>query len=573
MKNIINKLFSFGKVPVFFVLAIIVGVLNAYHPTIYMVAGSVLFITFFKKPLNFMGAVIFLAIAAISPHFYIATDVTEYKDITLVKTGGARLHLEKNFSVISGDVIIGNFKRKETRPFSKPAYEVEKIYKVCRLPVVSWLLKLREEKSLHLFFASGGRVTLAQALIFGDRRFLSEKTKDEYTVSGLAHLLAMSGMHVGIITGIFMTALFFLPIKYRSLAALIGAAPIIIFGAFSVTVVRASLFAAVCLICYIADIKTDKKRFLLFMAALFVLFSPESLTDISFLLSFGAVFGIVFLMEAGAGFIKTAIVMGTTATLLTAPLSLYVFGTTNHLSILSTIIMSPVIYMHILFAMAAAALSDVFIAPLIIIEDFSAFLVSKIYSLTYFGFILKTIPLWALILCIIWTAGTVLSKYKWLSVLVLLIIFYPTPKPPEIIFPELTGSNKGFMVFQGGRKEIFYQGSLNAFKYSFLPLAAKYGIKTFDYGTVRIFGGENLYIKVKETGYEFTNICVNDRNNNCSVVYHTRSNSVRKKDLLDGVLHVIYKSTLKDNSIITLTEKGTVIIDKGSVIFSDDDKN
>ncbi len=573
MKNIGKKIFSYGKTPVFFALAAAAGASYGFCPPLYAVSGAALFMIFFKRPMNFTGAALFLAAAAVSPHFYVATDVTEYKNMISVKTGGARLHLEKTVSVAPGDMIAGVFKLKNSKPFSKPVYEAEKIYGIYRLPVVSGLLKFRDERSRHLFFASGGRVLMAQALIFGDRRFIGEKTRDEYTVSGLAHLLAMSGMHVGIITAIFMTALFFLPVKLRSAAALMGAASLIVFGAFSVTVVRASLFAAVCLVCYIADIKTDRRRFLLFMAALFVLFSPGSLTDISFLLSFGAVFGIVFLMEGGAGFLKTAVIMGTAATLLTAPLSLYVFGTTNHLSILSTIIMSPVIYLHILFAMAAAAFPGICTAPLVVIEDFSAFLVSKIYSLTYFGFVLKSIPLWALILCVIWTAAAALSRYKWLSALALLIIFYPAQKPPEIIFPALSGPNKGFMAFQNSRKEIFYQGSLNAFRYSFLPYAAKYGVKTFDYGTIRIFGGENLYIGVKETGYKFTNICVNDKNGDCAVVYHTRSNSVRRKDLSDGALHVVYKSSLKDGGIITLADRGTAVMDNGRIIFPDENKD
>ena len=35
------------------------------------------------------------------------------------------------------------------------------------------------------------------------------------------------------------------------------------------------------------------------------------------------------MMKSGYGIIKTAIITGTAATLITAPLSMYVFGTTN----------------------------------------------------------------------------------------------------------------------------------------------------------------------------------------------------------------------------------------------------
>ena len=570
MKNILQIILRYGKTPLFFAMAVLSAIVGLYSEAAYIIVAATTFFIFFKKPLNFAIAAVFIAIAFISSHFYIATDVNIYDNLISVKTGSGRIHFDKGAEINTGDLIVGTFKIKHKKPFFKPVFECKKIYGVYQVPVISNLLKLRNELSQNMFYLSGGKVYMAQALIFGDKSFLSNKTKDEYTVSGLAHLLAMSGMHVGIIAAIFMTVLYFINTKFRMIAAVFGLLSLTVLGAFSITVMRAAIFASVYMACYFFDIKPVSKRFTVFMASLFIIFSPSSITDISFLLSFGAVFGIVFLMDKGYGIIKSALIMGVAATLITAPLSLYVFGTTNHLSILSTVIMSPVIYVHILFAIMAAIIPSVATAPLTAVEEFSDFLSHIIYEATYFGFINKTIPSWLLILTVAFVFVTILSKYKWVSVLSLLVIFYPSPSPPDIIFPYLQGSSKGFIIFGENRNEVFFQGSYYSFKYDFMPIAARYGIKTFDYGQIRLFGGENLYLKIKEQGTEFTNLCVNKKTHPCDIIYHTRSNAVRKKDLNDANLIITTKSKLKDNKIIALYDSGTTIINDNRIFFENE---
>ena len=222
------------------------------------------------------------------------------------------------------------------------------------------------------------------------------------------------------------------------------------------------------MVCYFFDIKIESKKFMLFIMGLFMIFSPLSLTDISFLLSFGAVFGIIYLIKSGFGLIKASLVTGIAATLITAPLSMYAFGMTKHLSVISTLILAPIIYLHILFALLFLIFHLLMTAPLIMIESFSNYLISLFAKVTYFGFILKSIPLWLLIITILFVIITLASKYKWLSLVALLIIFYPSPKPPECIFPASLDSNKGFMVFTDNKSEIFYQGNLGGISGVFL---------------------------------------------------------------------------------------------------------
>lgn len=568
------KSFSRQKTYLFFTAAALCAVSYLFNPYVYFFSGAAILIFFLPRPFNFIAAFLFIVINIVSSHFFIAVEVNEYKNYTYVKTPSAKLYLEKGLSIQTGDMITGDFKRDPSRSkfFYKPSYVTGKDVKISKIPIISAIMEYRDEISRKMFFSSGGRVHTAQALIFADRNYIPENLKDAYTISGLAHLLSMSGAHVAIIVAIFLTALFFLPLKFRMFFAIFGVGLITVFGVFAVTVVRAAIFSLIFMVCYILDFRADGKKFLLFMMGIFMIFSPLIITDISFLLSFGAVFGIIYMVKSGRNVITASLLTGIAATLITAPLAMYVFGMTNHLSVISTVFISPIIYLHILFALLYLPFPALSLPPLIFIEELSNASVYFFAKASYFGFVLKTIPLWLLITCVVFTVVCLASRYKWAALLSLLVIFYPSPKPPDIIFPALTGANKGFLSFKDGRSEIFYQGSPSGFKYVFLPIAARYGVKTFDYGDIRIFGGENGYIRVKTVGKDnFTDICLNEKDKDCSFLYHTRSNSVSKKAIDNKTVHIIYKNKIEDKSIYVLSKTGDIIVTNGEIAA--DDKN
>ena len=90
-----------------------------------------------------------------------------------------------------------------------------------------------------------------------------------------------------------------------------------------------------------------------------------------------------------------------------------------------------------------------------------------------------------------------------------------------------------------------------------MPLVAEYGYKTFHKGEIRVFGGKNNFIKIKNiTRNNFTNLCLNELNKECAYFYHTRSNSIKEKDIDNKTLHIIWKNKVKDKSIIELESFG-----------------
>lgn len=554
----INKI---PKTYIFIILMIFAAFIYPYYPLAFIAAASIaLFITI-KTPLNLLFITMFLIIHISYNSFFIVVDVVEYEKINSVQFGSGKIYLDKSYKVAQGDLLFGKFivDKEKSKPFFKPVYKNISKISIIQVPVITDILKFRKNISDYIFFSSGGKISVAQALILGDKTYISDDLKDAYTISGLFHLLSMSGSHVAIVTAIFLTTLLFLPVKIRFIFASFGALFLILLGGFNVTVIRASIFASIIMMAYVFDIKVNSKKFILFVAGIFLLISPLSVQDISFLMSFGAVFGIIYMMQAGYGIIKTSLLTGVAATLITAPLALYVFGTTNHLSILSTMIISPVIYLHILFSIFALIAPDLASAPLLIIETISNNMVFLLAKVTYFAFIFKTIPLWLLILTVIFVIITLLipNKLKFLSALSLLIIFYPAKSPHEYNFLYLTPRDKGFIIYKNGSREIFYQGSKASFRYRFMPLVAEYGYKTFHKGEIRVFGGKNNFIKIKNiTRDNYTNLCINKKNKECAYFYHTRSNSIKEKDIDNATTHIIWKNKVKDKSIIELESFG-----------------
>ncbi len=557
-----KKFENIPKTYIFLILAVTAALLYPVSKILFIIAGISALIFTIKKPYNLLFALVFIVIHLTVNSFFIVVDTVEYEKIYSVQFGSGKCYINKNIKIYPGDIIFGNFciDTEKSKPFSKPVYKYDGRISVFKVPVISKILQFRNKISNYIFYSSGGKITVAQALILGDKQFISDNLKDAYTISGLFHLLSMSGSHVAIVTAIFLSVLFFLPLKIRFIAASFGALFLIILGGFNITVIRASIFASIIMTAYVFDVKVDSKKFILFIAGLFLLISPASINNISFLMSFGAVFGIIYLMKSGYGIIKTAIITGIAATLITAPLSMYVFGTTNHLSILSTIIVSPVIYLHILFAIFDLIAPNIAAAPLLIIENISNNMVYFIAEITYFSFIFKTIPFYVMAFTVLFTVWTLFmtGRKKLLSLLSLLIIFYPAEKPPKYIFPDISPRDKGFIIFTDNKKEIFYQGSEAGFRYNFMPAAAKYGVKVFDYGSITVFGGKNNFIKIKNTGKDnFTNLCLNEYNKKCSYFYHTRSNSVNYDDIHDNITHIIWKNNISDKSIIEISKYGT----------------
>lgn len=138
---------------------------------------------------------------------------------------------------------------------------------------------------------------VAYAMLFGDTSVLHEDLKDSFRATGIAHLLAVSGLHVSIIILLFGFVLKKLKVGVK--LNLIISAVFLLFYCylcnFSVSVIRASLMALFSLYALLRGKAYDNLSVLSLIAVVVLLINPLEMFNVSFVLSFSAVLSIILM--------------------------------------------------------------------------------------------------------------------------------------------------------------------------------------------------------------------------------------------------------------------------------------
>lgn len=181
----------------------------------------------------------------------------------------------------------------------------------------------------------------AKAMSIGARKSLSPELRETYSLTGASHLLAVSGLHVGIVAMLVNALLWLLPAVRRGhlVRNVIAIAVIWLYAmmtGFSPSVVRAALMFTGLQFALFSSRRGNGMNILLATATVMLLINPNYLYDVSFQLSFTAVFGIFLLYPPLFGLVKSrpgwlnavwsVILIGVAATLATAPLVSFHFG-------------------------------------------------------------------------------------------------------------------------------------------------------------------------------------------------------------------------------------------------------
>lgn len=132
-------------------------------------------------------------------------------------------------------------------------------------------------------------------MLFGDKTTLDSDIKNDFRVTGIAHLLAVSGLHTGIWCAYIIAFLKLLKAKekLRNIFCLIFLCGLCIVSAFSPSVMRASIMMAVVLLAPFFNEEQDSLNSLGFGVAVLTLNNPYIITSVSFLLSVSATAGVL----------------------------------------------------------------------------------------------------------------------------------------------------------------------------------------------------------------------------------------------------------------------------------------
>ena len=195
------------------------------------------------------------------------------------------------------------------------------------------------------------------ASLLGDRGTLPQKTINAYTNAGVIHLLAVSGLHTGIIWGLFFVLLYPLRLIKRNGFVLQNIVALCFLWAYALItgcqppVMRAATLYT-CIGLALIYGSSYRIHFAIWVAALVCLwFEPYLLFSVSFQMSYAAVLSITYLNPLLSSFLKVTnpiarYIWGLITVCLAAqigilPLSLYYFGKIPLLFLFSNIVIIP----------------------------------------------------------------------------------------------------------------------------------------------------------------------------------------------------------------------------------------
>ena len=144
---------------------------------------------------------------------------------------------------------------------------------------------------------TGKKLGLAKALFTGDRTDLDPKTVQDFQASGTVHILAISGLHIGILLMFINFVFGFIKRRLGNLVFLVFSIGVLWFYAFitgfSPSVTRAVIMFSFLQIGVQSKRKTNIYNTLFAAALLMILYRPNVIFEVGFQMSFAAVLSIV----------------------------------------------------------------------------------------------------------------------------------------------------------------------------------------------------------------------------------------------------------------------------------------
>lgn len=224
----------------------------------------------------------------------------------------------------------------------------------------------------------GAAGAVVSTVLTGEGSSVPRTVREEFAASGLAHLLAVAGLHLGIVLGVLMgtfrlgfaawewAALRWPCKELSALLALLGGAAYAALTGLHLPATRSLMMAAIVVLGLVAGRRAVSMRGLALAATLLLLFRPYELLGVAFQMSFAAVMALIAgyevarpylarLREEGRGFWRWLAVQGATlaltsllAGLATLPIVMAHFGEVQPFFILANLIAVPLMAVWIM---------------------------------------------------------------------------------------------------------------------------------------------------------------------------------------------------------------------------------
>ncbi|EIE52278.1 ComEC/Rec2 family protein [Citreicella sp. 357] len=346
-----------------------------------------------------------------------------------------------------------------------------------------WISRMRMGLSARVQAALPGESgAFAAAIMTGDRSGMSQQSIQALRYSNLAHLLAISGLHMGLLAGFVFGAAriaFLLPPgarhhwpgkKIAAGIALLASAGYLALSGGNVATERAFVMVAVMLIAVILDRRALSLRAVALAAIIVLLLRPEALLGPGFQMSFAAtvalvtVFGLLrnFGIEREApGWARpvlTLVVSSLTASFATAPIAMAHFNLLSHYGLVANLVAVPVMGILVVPMAVVAALLMPFglDAPamwlmklgldwiLLVATTVSGWEGSLGHVMAPGPVVLPLLAMGGLFLCL-WQ-----GRLRWagLAPMALAVVLWPLSQRPDLLIAD-TGTLVGAMTAEG----------------------------------------------------------------------------------------------------------------------------
>ncbi len=283
-----------------------------------------------------------------------------------------KFYVNGKYDMEPGDVLEGKFRFRITTPdgakdaTSHPgkgifllAYQQEDVTLTKFVEDPSWSVPARLRRSVlslidRLFPTDAA--PFARALLLGDRTGIDYETNTAFKISGISHVIAVSGLHITIL----FTLINIFCFKRRFLVAFLGIPSLALFAAlvgFSPSVTRACIMHSLMILAMLFDREYDGPTELAFACLVMMAFNPLVVTSVSFQLSVGCMIGIFLFRKKiydwfcdklsckgkgiKAGFQRTvagSVSVTLSAMTVTTPLVAYYFGCVSLVGVLTNLL-------------------------------------------------------------------------------------------------------------------------------------------------------------------------------------------------------------------------------------------
>ncbi len=231
----------------------------------------------------------------------------------------------------------------------------------------------------------GNELAVVKALLLGEKQDISASLRQDYANAGAVHILAISGLHIGII--MFLLSWLFKPLELLKRGKSIKLILIILFlwlyaviAGLSPSIIRATTMFTALSISLFSKRKTDVYNILALSAFVLLLFNPHYLFDVGFQMSYLAVLAIVAMQPKLVllwrphnkiiRYFWELFCVSTAAQIGVVPLSLYYFHQFPGLFFLTNLMVIPLLGFILGYGLFLVFLASVNLLPTVFVEAY-----------------------------------------------------------------------------------------------------------------------------------------------------------------------------------------------------------